>query len=275
MGLNLRRADGAPPKLVGHRGALEIAPENTMASFQRALEDGADVIELDICLSADGHIVVMHDATVDRTTNGTGLVSVLTLAELKRLDAGAWFDPQFAGERVPTLAEVLAWARGRIGLMLELKYYPYGSFETNLVPATLDLVRQYDVADQVVFISFQPKGLAQVKVLMPEFTIGPMMPAGRALTRTVWLVRRLPWLKHLAFVRRTLLRPLTLTQAVGCDMVTPNIVIVTPELVQATHGAGLIISAGGFNWNYPDAIAMGLDTISANNPGRVRQMYLS
>lgn len=243
-----------------------------MVSFQRALDDDADVIELDISLSADGHVVVMHDATVDRTTDGTGFVSELTWAELKRLDAGAWFDPRFAGEPIPTLAEVLTWARGRIGLMLELKYHPYGSFETALVPATLDLVKQYDIADQVVFISYQPKGLAQVKAMMPGFTLGPMFPAGRALARTVWLVQRWPWLKH--FVRRTLLRPLTRTQAVGCDMGTPNIVIVTPELVQATHAAGLVISAGGFNWNYPEAIAMGLDTISANNPGQLRQMYL-
>lgn len=274
MGLDLRRADGALPKLVGHRGALEIAPENTMASFRRACDDGADVIELDVCLSADGHVVVMHDATVDRTTDGTGPVSAFTLAELKQLDAGSWFDSQFTGERVPTLAEVLVWARGKIGLMVELKYHPRGSFETALVPATLDLVRRHAMADQVVFISFQPKSLAQVRALSPEFTLGPLRPYGRGLRWAVWLANRLRWLQRIDVVRRYLQYPLRWTQDVGCDMVTPNIAVVTPALVEATHAAGMIISAGGFSWDYPAAIAMGLDTIAANNPGWVRQMYL-
>lgn len=275
MGLNLRRAEGALPKLVGHRGALAIAPENTLISFQRAVDGGADVIEMDIRLSVDGHVVVMHDATVDRTTDGTGLVGAMTLAELKRLDAGRWFDPRYAGARVPALAEVLAWARGKIGIMLELKYHPYGSFETALVPATVRLIQQYNIADQVVFISFQPKGLAQVRALMPEFSLGPLFSAGRTLVWTTWLARRWPGLQRFAFVRHTLLQPLTITQSVGCDMVTPNIAVVTPALVRATHAAGLIISAGGYQWNYPEAIALGLDTISANDPGWVRRTYLS
>ena len=121
MGLDLRRADGALPKLVGHHGALEVAPENTLASFQRAADDGVDVIEMDIRLSADEHVVVMHDGTVSRTTNGSGIVSEMSLAELKRVDAGSWFDARYAGERIPTLVEVLSWAQGKVGLLLELK----------------------------------------------------------------------------------------------------------------------------------------------------------
>ncbi|MGC9523063.1 MAG: glycerophosphodiester phosphodiesterase, partial [Anaerolineae bacterium] len=87
-----------------------------MASFIQAWKDGADIIELDVRLSADQEPVIIHDAWVDRTTDGTGRVSRMTLSELKQLDAGSWFDARFTGERIPTLEEVLAWARGRIGL---------------------------------------------------------------------------------------------------------------------------------------------------------------
>src|SRR5688572_14064462 len=98
-------------QVVGHRGAMGYCPENTMASFQRALELGADWIEFDVHLTRDGGIAVIHDETVDRTTSGRGLVKEHTLAELRQLDAGAWFGAEFAGEPIPSLDDVLAWAR--------------------------------------------------------------------------------------------------------------------------------------------------------------------
>ncbi len=98
---------------VGHRGTVRFAPENTLAAFRKAIELGLDLIEMDVRETKDGHLVIMHDATVDRTTNGKGQVAELTLAEIKRLDAGSWFSPQFAGERVPTLDEALAALAGR------------------------------------------------------------------------------------------------------------------------------------------------------------------
>jgi glycerophosphoryl diester phosphodiesterase len=98
---------------IGHRGSPQERPENTMASFERAIELGATHVEVDVRTSADGVLVNIHDSTVDRTTNGTGRVRQLTLAELKALDAGAWFAPQYAGERVPTVAEVLDLLRRR------------------------------------------------------------------------------------------------------------------------------------------------------------------
>ena len=279
MGLDLRRPDGALPKLVGHRGALDVAPENTLASFQRALDDGVDVIEMDIRLSADGHIVVMHDGTVDRTTNGTGVVSEMSLGELKRLDAGSWFDARYAGERIPTLAEVLSWAQGKVGLLLELKYHPYGGFDPALVPKTLDLITQAGIADQVAFISFQPKGLVQVMALASHFLVGHLAFLDRKLNRMLWLVRRVPRLRHheltRGFVHNTLLRPLRFALTYGFNMLTPNIAVVTPELVAAAHAVGMPVSAGGIAWDYPRAIEIGIDTVSANDPGRIRRKYLS
>ncbi|HKQ97182.1 MAG TPA: glycerophosphodiester phosphodiesterase family protein, partial [Candidatus Polarisedimenticolia bacterium] len=109
------------PLLIGHRGASAHAPENTLASFERALHDGADWIECDVRLSADDVPIILHDATLDRTTDGRGSAASLPLASILRLDAGSWFAPRFRGERVPMLAEVLALLDGRGGINLELK----------------------------------------------------------------------------------------------------------------------------------------------------------
>ncbi|UCH33053.1 MAG: glycerophosphodiester phosphodiesterase [Armatimonadota bacterium] len=106
---------------VAHRGASATRPENTLAAFRRAIEVGADMIELDARATADGVAVVMHDGAVDRTTNGSGPLANLTLKRVKALDAGSWFAEEFAGEPVPTLTEVVSLTAGRIALDIELK----------------------------------------------------------------------------------------------------------------------------------------------------------
>ncbi|MBI2422663.1 MAG: hypothetical protein HYV27_07525 [Candidatus Hydrogenedentes bacterium] len=112
--------DGAVD-VIGHRGASAYAPENTLAAFELAKRQGADWFELDCALTQDEEIIVIHDDDLERTTQGTGLIEDHTLAELKKLDAGAWFDPAFAGEPLPTLRESLAMAKGRIGVYVEVK----------------------------------------------------------------------------------------------------------------------------------------------------------
>jgi glycerophosphoryl diester phosphodiesterase len=107
--------------VIGHRGNPAEAPENTLASINAAFSLGIGMVEIDVHLSRDGVPVVIHDDTVDRTTNGKGLVSRMTVAQLKRLDAGSWKDPKYAGERIPTLAEALGAAKGRGLLLLDLK----------------------------------------------------------------------------------------------------------------------------------------------------------
>ena len=128
MNIALLRAPGAPVLRVGHRGAKGHAPENTFASFNLALEMGVNAVETDVHLSKDGEVVLIHDHTVDRTTDGRGFVKDMTLRELKQLDAGSWYDTRFAGQRIPTLTELLEWARGRVGVAIEIKngpiYYP-------------------------------------------------------------------------------------------------------------------------------------------------------
>lgn len=107
--------------VIAHRGASAYAPENTLAAFELAVDMGADWYELDCLLAKDGTVMVSHDNDVDRCTDGTGLITEMTVADLKKLDAGSWKDPKFAGERMPTLDESLAMAKDRIGVYVEIK----------------------------------------------------------------------------------------------------------------------------------------------------------
>jgi glycerophosphoryl diester phosphodiesterase len=272
--LSLLRAPGAQPKLVGHRGACDVAPENTLPSFQRALDDGADLVEMDVRLTLDRRVVVMHDGTVDRTTDGTGTVAEMTLAEVQRLDAGAWFAPQFAGTCVPSLDEVLAWGRDKVGMMLELKSAIWGGFDPDLAPAVVGAVRRHAVESQVVFISYQTRSLCQVRDLLPGASTGPMFPGDRRLRLAVALTRRWPALARWDWVRGALLHPLRQARAMGCTVVGLNVKMLTPTLVQAAHAVKMPVSPGGFAWDYAAAIRMGVDTVSSNDPGRVRRRFL-
>jgi glycerophosphoryl diester phosphodiesterase len=119
---SLREAATAVRLVIGHRGSCADRPENTLASTRRAIEAGAHAIEMDVRTTRDGHLVIVHDSTLDRTTDGSGRVGEHTLAEIRQLDAGGWFDPEYRGERVPTLAELLALCRRhRVGALLDLK----------------------------------------------------------------------------------------------------------------------------------------------------------
>ena len=130
-----------------HRGASGDYPENTLLAFQKAMEIGADEIELDLRMTGDGQLVVMHDATVDRTTDGTGAIAGLTLAEIKRLDAGGVFGDRFRGERVPSWVETLELVSGRSRLNVHLKEggKPDGGYELKVIEALRDLNMVEDV----------------------------------------------------------------------------------------------------------------------------------
>src|SRR5215510_3004445 len=139
---------------VGHRGAAGHAPENTLASIEKAISFHLDLIELDVQRTRDGHLIILHDERVDRTTNGTGLVSDITLLELRKLNAGA-------GQRVPTLGEVLQAANGRIGLILELKV-------EGLAKQVYETVRRSAFASPVIYASFIHNELGSVRVANPQ-----------------------------------------------------------------------------------------------------------
>lgn len=109
-------------EIVSHRGANEVAPENTLAAAQACIDHGVDYVEVDVWTSRDGVLYVMHDATVDRTTDGSGHLLALTAAEIDQLDAGSWFGPQFQGERVPRLEEFLRWVKGKAKVYFDVKF---------------------------------------------------------------------------------------------------------------------------------------------------------
>lgn len=158
------------PAIIAHRGASAYAPENTLAAFKQALYQGADAIELDVKLSADQRVVVMHDSTVDRTTPMKGRVRDFVIADLRRMDAGSHFDIAFKGEPVPTLEEVLK-AVGLITI-LNIELTNYATPFDDLPERVAELVRQYRLTQRVFFSSFNVIALKRIQRLLPEAPIG-------------------------------------------------------------------------------------------------------
>ena len=149
-----------------HRGASAWYPENTLTAFEAAIACGADSVELDVQLSADGVAVVIHDDTVDRTTNGSGAVAQLAAAELGALDAGAWKSPSFRGERIPTLDQCLWLLAGTVRINMELK-----APDPRLAAIAVAAIEQRSLQDQVVVSSFHLDLLAAVTERLPEVWI--------------------------------------------------------------------------------------------------------
>ena len=185
------------PLNFAHRGASHEAPANTLAAFLLAADLGADGIELDVHLSKDGHVVVIHDFDVSATTNGQGLVRDKTLAELKELDAGAWFDQVFAGQRIPTLQEVIDAVGHRLLLNIELK--TSGSGDDGLAAKVVQIVEQTGLVDRVILSSFSPATIWRVK------RRNPTIATGLLYAEEMPLFLRKAWLRRL--VRPTALHP--------------------------------------------------------------------
>ncbi|WP_029010749.1 glycerophosphoryl diester phosphodiesterase [Azospirillum halopraeferens] len=163
------------PRLIGHRGAKESAPENTLASVREAARQGAPWVEVDTMLTRDGVPVVIHDDTLDRTTSGRGAVADTDLADLRRLDAGAWFDPRFAGETVPTLQEVLDLVRD-LGPGLNLEIKPSAGRNAETARAALAVLAAAPLpAGRLLVSSFEPECLEVAGRLAPDVPRGYLM----------------------------------------------------------------------------------------------------
>lgn len=158
------------PIIFAHRGASAHAPENTLAAFELAVEQGADGIELDVKLSADGHVVVIHDPTVDRTTGSHGRVKDLSLAELRSLDAGGFFSEKFRNEKIPTLEEVFETVGKRTFINVELTNY--NTPRDHLVESVCILVKKFGLQSRVLFSSFLPSNLSSARSYLPEVPTG-------------------------------------------------------------------------------------------------------
>jgi len=158
-------------RVIGHRGASGSAPENTMASFKRAHELGADMFELDIHRAADGVLVVIHDDDTERTTGVPGKVAEMTSAQIAALDAGSWFSKDFAGEPIPTLRQVLDWAKDKIQVNIEIK-------SDGCEEGVVAMVNEFGMKDNVIVTSFEHSFLKKIKEMDPGITTG-------ALTRDI------------------------------------------------------------------------------------------
>jgi len=156
------------PLIIAHRGAAGEAPENTLAAFELALRQGCDAIELDIHLSKDDELIVCHDRTIDRTTDGSGAIRDMIVTELKHFDAGQWFHERYAGERIPLLKEVFDFVPEDILINVEIKETYEGQIEERLV----QLLRDCNRLSQVVVSSFDHKSLRRLSHIEPEVKIG-------------------------------------------------------------------------------------------------------
>jgi glycerophosphoryl diester phosphodiesterase len=217
---------GSPARFLevhAHRGASGLAPENTLAAFRKALELGVDALELDLRVTRDGAVVVIHDERLDRTTDGRGSVGDLSLEAVKGSDAGTKFAPAFRGERIPTLREVidLVKAKGndRVRLDLELKFRPDHPGEPrDFEERVLEVLREMGFVDRVNVISFHHPSLTKVKALEPRLRTG-LLAGGQKGPQD----------------------PGALVRQYRADYYSPNFRHVTAEAVAALHRGGIPI----------------------------------
>ena len=231
------------PWVIAHRGASAVAPENTMSAFRRAVEMGAECIETDLHLSRDGRLVILHDTTLNRTTSGDGLVKTYTFKELRELDAGKWFSKDFAGERLPTIEELLDYAgQADLSLFLEIK----GGAGYGVERAVISALRGRKESKAAVVLCFDASVLDRIHQLDRLLMTGLLFETGGE-----------------DMVKEAV--------RVGARQIGPRGDCVTPELVADAHRRGLKM----ITWTINEAAqmralaAIGVDGIITNHPDRL------
>ncbi len=221
----------------GHRGNPAEHPENTMRSFRSAIAAGCDLIECDVHLSSDGRLVVIHDHTLDRTTNGSGLVRDFTAADLRKLDAGD-------GEKIPLLQEVVELAIGKVGLVIELKQLPplYPGLEEKLI----NMLRQLGAVPECAVISFNHLAIHELRNVEPSLQLG-ILEGARPM------------------------HPARMLRESGADVYSPHWGAIDPQVVKEVHAAGGAVGV----WPVDDEAAIAWcrytkpDSIFTNRPKEV------
>ena len=215
--------------LTGHRGAAKLEPENTLLSIQKAIDLDVDQIEIDVHLTRDQHLVVIHDTTVDRTTDGQGAIADFTLAEIKQLDAGK-------GERIPTLQEVIDLVRGKVVLQIELK-------GPDTAEPVIQAVKQNDLENGVLLTSFVHERLREARRLNPTLRLGALWgdPPPDACEQAI---------------------------DIGAEAIHIQHLNINPELVQKAHAHGLKIRAWNPDTveEIQRVVDLGVDAIGSNRP---------
>lgn len=239
------RRGGTDILVIGHRGAVGYAPENTIPAFQKGYELGADWIETDVRVTADGFFVLMHDQTVDRTTDGTGNVADLTLNELQQFDAGTWFDSKYKGVCVPELKDLLSFAKEKVGVCLDL----WSGLNIEEVERVVQLVVDYGMAGQTLVISSNPQQVKRAKGICPSITTGLLY--SERVDDNVELAHR--W---------------------NADFLHPSRYILNTGLIEQAHSAGIPVAASVFSeekW-IRDRWEWGLDIFNCDHPDLPRKL---
>jgi glycerophosphoryl diester phosphodiesterase len=228
---------------IAHRGFSAAYPENTLLSFNKALALGVTHLELDLQLTHDGQLIVLHDRSVDRTTNGSGEASDLTLAEIRELDAGIWRGEDFAGHRIPTYREVIEELDKPATLVTELKFRGNEG-----IRQVIDEIDARDARDRVVISSFDLDKLPVVRELAPD----------------------LPTTALLKTDNSTVSERVDQVMGLGADTIGPRCTDTTQELVDAAHKAGLLVRAWGLGRDQGDEmrrlIKLGVDGMTTDCP---------
>ena len=231
------------PWVIAHRGASLAAPENTMAAFRKAAAMGAECIETDLHLSRDGRLVVLHDATLNRTTNGDGLVKNFTYAELRKLDAGSWFSEEFKGERMPTVEDLLDFAgQTDLSLYLEIK----GGAGYGVERAVISALRGRKESKASVVLCFDGSVLDRIHQLDRLVMTGLLFESGGE-----------------DMVKEAV--------RVGARQIGPRGDCVNPALIEDAHRRGLKV----VTWTIDEPAQMralaaaGVDGITTNHPERL------
>ncbi|GAB4518287.1 MAG: glycerophosphodiester phosphodiesterase family protein [Anaerolineae bacterium] len=239
------------PLIFGHSGAQAYTPANTLPAFELAVQQGADGTELDVHRSKDGHPVVIHDFTVDRETDGTGRVADLTLADLKALDAGAKFSPDFAGTRIPTLDEVFEVVGQQLVINVEIK--SMGRDTDGVEEVVAQCIQRHNMQERVIISSFNPMALRRFRAQLPDVPVGflyaPSVPA---------LV-------------------IELISGFDYEAFHPEHNLIDEALVAASHGMGHVVNAWTVNdtTRAVELARLGVDLIMTDMPDQVRSAIQS
>ncbi len=245
----------APALVIGHRGAMGYAPENTLVSFEEGIRRGADLIELDVQLTQDGKIVVMHDTSVDRTTDGSGVVRDLPWRKIQTLDAGIWYGPDYAQEGVPCLEDVIARFRDKktasrndLGFVIELKTIRGSG--GSLADAVVELLMKENFTDRCMIISFDTVALQEVR------SAHKTLPTG------------------LLFNEESEEGRIDQAKAIGAQAIFPRKTWVTSKGISVAHKAGLTVGTWTCNTKneMKRMIECGVDAIATNYPDRLRSL---
>jgi glycerophosphoryl diester phosphodiesterase len=227
---------------IAHRGASADFPENTLGAFAAAIDAGADMCELDVQSTADRELVVIHDNQVNRTTSGSGPVAKFKAEKIFRLDAGGWFSPRFAGERIPSLDQVFELTRGKCALNVEIK-------AEGIEQAVVDCIRRWRAEPDTLVSSFDWAAIGRVRELAPEIQVGLLSDRKRNLV-------------------------VSAASTLGAAAINPRYDLIHQLLCDEAHKRGLKV----YGWTIDDPATMrrlieiGVDGIMSNYPGRLREI---